>query len=45
LDILRRDKHYRDDEVREVYLGLLEVLGEYHPDVRQYRADLSNVLF
>ena len=45
LDILRRDKHYRDDEVREVYLGLLEVLGEHHPDVRQYRADLSNVLF
>lgn len=45
LDILRRDKHYRNDEVREVYLGLLEVLGEDHPDVRLYRSDLSNVLF
>jgi hypothetical protein len=21
------------------------LLGEHHPDVRQYRADLSNVLF
>lgn len=45
LDILRKDKHYRADEVREVYLGLLEVLGEDDPEVRQYRADLSNVLF
>ncbi len=45
LDILRKDKHFRNDEVREVYLGLLEVLGEYHPEVRQYRADLSNALF
>jgi len=45
LDILRKDKDYRDDEVREVYLGLLEVLGDAHPEVRQYRADLTNVLF
>jgi len=45
LDILRKDKDYRDDEVREVYLGLLEVLGEAHPEQRQYRADLTNVLF
>jgi len=45
LDILRKDKNYRSGEVREVYLGLLEVLGEGHPEVRQYRADLTNVLF
>lgn len=45
LDILRKDKGYRNGEVREVYLGLLEVLGETHPEVRQYRADLTNVLF
>lgn len=45
LDILRKDKHYRNGEVQAVYLGLLEVLGENHPETRQYRADLSNVLF
>ncbi|MCJ7696684.1 MAG: tetratricopeptide repeat protein, partial [Anaerolineaceae bacterium] len=45
LDIIRKDKHYRDDEVRDVFIGLLELLGEGHPEVRQYRNDLSNLLF
>jgi len=45
LDILKRDQSYRDGEVKDVYLGLLELLGDQHPDVRQYRSDLSNVLF
>lgn len=45
LDILRKDKAFRNDEVKDVYLGMLELLGEFHPDVRQYRSDLSNVLF
>jgi putative thioredoxin len=45
LDILRKDRTYRNDEVKGVYLGLLELLGELHPEVRQYRSDLSNVLF
>lgn len=45
LDILKRDKHYRQDELKEVFIGMLELLGENHPEARQYRADLSNVLF
>ena len=45
LDILRKDKHYHNDEVKEVYIALLEILGENHPEVRQYRSDLSNALF
>lgn len=45
LDVLRKDKNFRNGEVREVFLGLLEALGEAHPEVRHYRAELSNVLF
>ena len=45
LDILRKDKHFHDDQLHEIYLALLEVLGDGYPTVRQYRDDLSNVLF
>jgi Thioredoxin domain-containing protein len=45
LDILRQDKHFHDGQLHEIYLALLEVLGEAYPSVRQYRDDLSNVLF
>ena len=45
LDILRKNKHYRDGIVKDVFLGLLSLLGEADPDVRQYRSELSNVLF
>ena len=45
LDILRNDKHFHNDQLREIYLALLEVLGDACPTVRQYRDDLSNVLF
>lgn len=45
LDILRKDKHFHDGQLHDVYLALLEVLGDAYPTVRQYRDDLSNVLF
>ena len=45
LDILRKDRHYRGDEVREVYVGLLALLGDTHPEAPQYRQDLSSALF
>ena len=45
LDILRQDKHFHDGQLHDIYLALLEVLGEAYPGVRQYRDDLSNVLF
>ncbi|HEY3344971.1 MAG TPA: tetratricopeptide repeat protein [Anaerolineaceae bacterium] len=45
LDILRKEKTFRGGQARKVYLGLLELLGENDPQTRQYRADLSMVLF
>jgi thioredoxin-like negative regulator of GroEL len=45
LDIIKLEKHYRDDWAREIYLAILQVLGDENPEVRQYRADLTNALF
>lgn len=45
LDILRADRHYRGGEVKEIFVGLLALIGESHPDARQYRKDLSSALF
>jgi putative thioredoxin len=45
LDILREDKKYRNDEARQVFVGLLELLGESNPLTKQYRQELSLVLF
>jgi putative thioredoxin len=45
LDVLRKDKHYRNDQVKDVFVGLLALIGESHPDARQYRNDLSAALF
>ncbi len=45
IDILRQNKHYRNDEVRKVLLGLFEVLGGNHPLSQQYRRELAMVLF
>jgi len=45
LDVLREDKRYRQGEVRRVFLGLLELMGEENPLTRQYRQELSSVLF
>lgn len=45
LDVLRQDRHYREDQARIVYLSLLELLGEDDPQTRQYRAELANILF
>jgi len=45
IEILRQDKHYLNDEVRKVLLGLFEVLGSNHPVSQQYRQELAMVLF
>jgi putative thioredoxin len=45
LDILRRDKRHRNDEVRRVFLAVLEILGEEDPLTRQYRDELASALF
>jgi putative thioredoxin len=45
LDILRENKHFREGEVRQVFLGALEVIGLENPLMRQYRQELASVLF
>ena len=45
LGILKKDKNFRNGQAKAVYLGLLEVLSDAHPNVRQYRSDLSTALF
>jgi putative thioredoxin len=45
IDILRQNKHYRNDELRNVLLGLFEILGDSHPLTQQYRRELAMVLF
>lgn len=45
LGLLRRDKHYRNDGARKVFLAALEILGEDDPLTREYRDELASVLF
>ncbi len=45
LDILREDKYYRSGKAREIMIALLEVLGEGSQITRQYRSELTSVLF
>ena len=45
LDILRINKHYKKDLARQVVLALLLLLGDEHPDARQYRSELATILF
>jgi len=45
LDILRENKRYRDGLVKQVVLGILEVMGEEDPQTRAYRVELASVLF
>lgn len=45
LDLLRQNKRYRGDRARQVFLGILELLGPNDPEARQYRAELASVLF
>ncbi len=45
LAVLRREKNYRNDEARQVMLGLFEILGDNNPLTRQYRSELATILF
>ena len=45
LAILREDKHYRHDEIREVMVSLFEILGSNSPTTRQYRAEMASILY
>jgi putative thioredoxin len=45
LDIMRQEKRYRGDKARQVFLGILELLGQEDPDAKQYRSELTALLF
>jgi len=45
LFVLRKDRAYHQGQAKELYLGLLEVLSDDHPETRDYRSDLNTVLF
>jgi putative thioredoxin len=45
LDVLRRDKHYAQDQARQVFLAVLELMGEEDPLTRAYREELASALF
>lgn len=45
LDILRENKHYRDNLARRIIVAILELLGDANPATQQYRKELSLVLF
>ena len=45
LEVLRTDRHYRGGAVKDIFVGLLALLGDSHPEVSQYRKDLSSALF
>ena len=45
LEILKQDKHYRNDQVRKLILGIFEILGPNSPLTQQYRRELALVLF
>jgi len=45
MDILRTDKHYKRERGKEVTLGLLDLLDQESELVRQYRKELTSILF
>ena len=45
LAILKEEKHYHQDEVREVMVSLFEILGNDSPTTRQYRTELASILY
>jgi putative thioredoxin len=45
LGVLRENKSYRNGLARQIYLSILELMGEEDPDTREYRNELASVLF
>jgi putative thioredoxin len=45
LDVLRLDKRYQDGEVKDVMLGMFELLGDEDSLVQTYRRELASILF
>ena len=45
LDILREDKKFKGGLVKDIILAILELMGEEDPQTREYRSELTSVLF
>ncbi len=45
LDVLRRNKNYAQGQARQVFLAVLELMGEEDALTRAYRDELASVLF
>jgi putative thioredoxin len=45
LVVLQKNKQYLDDKAHQIYLGILEVMGEDNPETASYRRELANTLF
>ncbi len=45
IDVLRKNKQYREGEAKKVILGIFELLGDHHPLTKEYRKKLANILF
>jgi putative thioredoxin len=45
LDIIRKNKGYKDGMTRQIILSILQVMGDEDPDTRLYRSELASILF
>jgi putative thioredoxin len=45
LDVLRQDKRYRNCEVKNVMLGIFELLGDEDTLTQSYRREMASILF
>ena len=45
LDVLRKNKNYKDGQAKEVVLGIFELLGDNDPLTQLYRRELASILF